>query len=723
MFSIEQSPFLHALGYAIGHSLWQMSLLWLVYAGLVHLHKLSSSQRYILAVSAATAGFGWFLFTFFYYANLRDIPGESSMVMPGFAAEKTLTPGGKIAFIYHSFMATLRSLAPYFSCAYLVVMLVLSIRLANGFNQVKKLRSQGLSKPPVDWRLFISKHAAILGIKRPVKFFISEVATSPLTMGFWKPFILIPLASLNQLTPQQMEAVLLHELAHIKRYDYLFNILLQLAEITLFFNPFMLLLLKQARVERENSCDDFVLQFQYNAAEYAKALLVIEQNSIESLLALGSNNRNEFQLLNRIKRMVAPERKAFNYRQQLSLLFIITILGLGFTMISPKNNVEAGKAVQEEKVAAPANAIQQAQVTPKALDLIKNLESLKETARDRTRSQQHVAANLEAKALSPAQPAPVLPTPATVDALQIAGDHLITGAIAENLEKGLQAPVQPGTKREKTAWSMAIAPLFGNTHGALAMLPSVKEKDWVNLFGPAVPGTPKPPRAAQAPAAHPRVRVKGWSQKEVAEMEELHADLYLEQQLAAQLAQEHQRLTDSLRHVIARAKDKALVYEKELAKAKKAAVIAPFRIYHHTGESSPFKDNISVSGFNLNEHQVKVFSGDMEDVANDYVYIYNEHSREARAKKGHSCECPKVNRNQRSSIAFDGRAVAEKVKKVWTEAQKVHKNGWTEEMQQEVMQEIEKELKTLENFEIKTRISTRNSNSGKTIVIEVETAM
>jgi beta-lactamase regulating signal transducer with metallopeptidase domain len=147
-------------------------------------------------------------------------------------------------------MATLRSLAPYFSCAYLVVMLLLSIRLANGFNEVKQLRTIGLSKASVDWRLFVKEHAAILGIKKPVLLFISSVAASPLTIGFWKPFILIPLASINQLSPQQLEAVLLHELAHIRRNDYLLNIILQLAEISLFFNPFMRLLLKQARLER-----------------------------------------------------------------------------------------------------------------------------------------------------------------------------------------------------------------------------------------------------------------------------------------------------------------------------------------------------------------------------------------------------------------------------------------------------------------------------------------
>ena len=144
----------------------------------------------------------------------------------------------------------------------------------------------------------------------------------------------------------------------------------------------MRLLLKQARLERENSCDDYVLQFQYNAADYAKALLTIEQHSVESILALGTNSQNEFQLLNRIKRMLAPERKAFNYRQQLGLLFIITLLGLGFTVILPK---QQAKTIVEMKKPVAGNKSKDVSVfekmIPAGVDLIKNLENIQQFKR------------------------------------------------------------------------------------------------------------------------------------------------------------------------------------------------------------------------------------------------------------------------------------------------------------------------------------------------------
>jgi hypothetical protein len=127
-----------------------------------------------------------------------------------------------------------------------------------------------------------------------------------------------------------MEAVLLHELTHIRRHDYLVNMLLQVAEMLLFFNPFMRSLLRHAYNERENSCDDWVLQFNYNPREYATALLTLEQQSHKHVLALCAKGQRhqQFYLLQRIKRMVAPEKNAFNYRSQMGMLALLLVFGL-----------------------------------------------------------------------------------------------------------------------------------------------------------------------------------------------------------------------------------------------------------------------------------------------------------------------------------------------------------------------------------------------------------
>jgi beta-lactamase regulating signal transducer with metallopeptidase domain len=383
MFPIEQSAFLQALGRAIGNSLWQVAAIWLLYTAITGLFTLNASRKYQFATIASLAGFLWFAATFFYtYVNAP---------LQGYKAVYTFTDANEnvdrssfvnqALYLYHSVLASLKSLSPYISCGYLLVFLLLGIRLVNGFRQVKFFATQGLGKVDVQWRLFVQRNAEILQIKQRVNVFSSQYVQSPLTMGFWKPIILLPVASLNSLSTQQVEAILLHELAHIRRHDYLVNIFVQIAEICLFFNPFMRLLLKQIRQERENSCDDYVLQFQYNAKDYAKALLTIEKNNAATLLALSAKDNQSFQLLSRVKRMVAPQPHAFNYRQQLYMLLLLTILGLGFTVIVPKPKIKTpvasaghpNKYVGKKDIADAKKAPAIPSV-PAAFDLVKTIQ-------------------------------------------------------------------------------------------------------------------------------------------------------------------------------------------------------------------------------------------------------------------------------------------------------------------------------------------------------------
>ena len=117
-----------------------------------------------------------------------------------------------------------------------------------------------------------------MGIKKDVRMWFSDLVDTPLTIGFWKPVILLPVAAINHLSLQQAEAIILHELNHIKRNDYFINFLIACMDIILFFNPFVRVLTNIIKSERENSCDDMVLQFRYDAGHYASALLLLEKN-------------------------------------------------------------------------------------------------------------------------------------------------------------------------------------------------------------------------------------------------------------------------------------------------------------------------------------------------------------------------------------------------------------------------------------------------------------
>ena len=141
----------------------------------------------------------------------------------------------------------------------------------------------------------MTKANAATMIKKKVALWLSEKIDVPATLGFIKPIVLLPIASINQLTTEQVETILLHELGHIKRNDYLVNLFVAIAETILFFNPFAVLLATHLKKERENSCDDFVLSFRNQPETYAKALLVLEQNRIQSLPLLLKATGNDGQ--------------------------------------------------------------------------------------------------------------------------------------------------------------------------------------------------------------------------------------------------------------------------------------------------------------------------------------------------------------------------------------------------------------------------------------------
>ncbi len=711
MFAIEQSNFLHALGYAIGHSLWQMSLLWLVYFGLIHVGRWSSSRRYGLAVSASIAGFCWFIFTLIYYSTQLQMQDANAATTLWQEVPVAVTGSKGFLFIYHSVLATLRSLAPYLSCAYLVVMMVLSIRLTNGFRQVKQLRTKGLSKPAIDWRLFVKNHAAVLGITRPVQLFVSNIVTSPLTIGFWKPLILIPLASLNHLSTQQMEAVLLHELAHIRRHDYLLNIILQLAEIMLFFNPFMRVLLKQARQERENSCDDWVLQFRYNAADYARALLAIEEHSMQSLLALGSNNNNEFQLLNRVKRMVAPERRSFNYRQQLGLLFLITLLGLGFTVIKPRTKTEAPAV--EVNVVKDQTALTTIQKNfPYAVDLIKNLENIEqitktvssEEFREKTEKLQVEAAKLGERVRAQLEP------------------HL------KEIEQSAMYAVETSAPYAK---DMALLQADAEDMAKMKLFESLANGDWNKIIAPALEESkktiirilsPAPPENGNwpvivaphvIPAEVPVSRIKEIEierRNNREEMRRMNIKIQEEQRNVINLNNVHRILNDSIRIIIKKAGAELEKAKVAISKANKASVEAKKqnKCYAIAGNNFDY-------AFNYNPDNVKMqWKIDNDEVAK----TDNSDENEALAEEEEiSPDAIQTRPLKFFKKAFDEKVFSEKFKQEWAETQEQIQQAWSEDIQRQVQEQMQ-QLEQMKN--VKARISTHETPNGKVIVIQVE---
>jgi bla regulator protein BlaR1 len=742
MFPIEQSSFLHALGYAIGHSLWQVPLLWLVYYVLTHIGKWSSYKRYALAVSMSIAGFGWFVLTLVYYASRLSThtPVENMGVV---WQQLSLHPNetNNFLFIYHSAMATLRSLAPYLSCAYLVVMMVLSVRLSFGFKQVKQLRSTGISKASIDWRLFVEDHAKLLGIKRKVQVLVSHIATSPYTVGFLKPIILLPLASINHLSTQQMEAILLHELAHIRRHDYLVNIVLQVVEISLFFNPFMRLLLKQARLERENSCDDWVLQFRYNPADYARALLAIEKHSMQSLLALGSNNHNEFELLNRVKRMVAPERQAFNYRQQLGLLFFITLLGLGFTVVVPRpdNANQLAKKIpttQTERVTTIPEAPQVVDIvksTPPAVDLVKTLENIQQHVekaveskefKAQTKRIEQEAAAIANKVVAESEPYIKQMEDAAKDIELYATNKIANEIEASNYIAALKNSVKIAELYGNTNWDKVIGPALEQSGKALAMIPGVFATKVFQEYPPLEAfSKPTPPQKPTArPATAKNIQVITEDQKEMT------VKLRDQHRLVLNLGNLQRSIRDSIkqamRSVNLNAENQRSAQQQfhRAAEARKQAVAAP--------PPPPAPPRVfAYSNGSYNNIYLSTDEEEDEDLNLNYATInavvVNTNSNNQCTTVAPKAATHKIEKKSVAHVVVDGRALKKTLKKEWVEMGANWEQIWNDEKIQlelhQAQEELQRGLKELEKLNIKANFSIKDAQKGKRILIEVET--
>lgn len=330
--ALQHSPFLQSLGWAIANSLWQAATLWITYHLVIGVYKNASAKlKHNLSTILLSVAFVWFCITLFTkYFTIVDQSGNYEVQ---YYDVNDITA----AATWNNLLNKVAGILPYLSVAYLLLLIFLLFRLINIYRVTRFIKFNGLQKPGVEWKLFTEKVARHMGITKQIRLWVSHHIDVPATIGFMKPVILIPLASINQFSADQLEAIILHELSHIKRNDYLINLFISIIETLLFFNPFIVLLAKVIKRERENCCDDFVIQYQYDRHAYASALLSLEQFRNSDLrLAIGATSGKK-QLLLRIKRIMEVNSNSnFNYGQKLAALLLITGVICSVAWLSPQ---------------------------------------------------------------------------------------------------------------------------------------------------------------------------------------------------------------------------------------------------------------------------------------------------------------------------------------------------------------------------------------------------
>ena len=310
-----------ALGWALVDSLWQDAL---AAAGLAALLALVPVRAARIRYAFATLTLA--LMLALPLATAVRLSGTSPQISDVVTATSPVTPTAPVA---DRIRAALEPALPWAVLVWFGGVVALSLRLASGWLVTRQLGRVGTSSVPDACREAVARLAARLCIRRPLRVLESAVVQVPAVIGWLRPVILLPASALTGLTPLQLDALLAHELAHVRRYDYLVNLIQSVIETLLFYHPAVWWASQQVREEREHCCDDLAVVVCGDAHLYATALLGMERLRVATPgFALAAAGRGG-SLMGRIRRLVAPVQTEIFPRWMAGVIAVTLALGGG----------------------------------------------------------------------------------------------------------------------------------------------------------------------------------------------------------------------------------------------------------------------------------------------------------------------------------------------------------------------------------------------------------
>lgn len=372
---------MQALGWTLVHFCWQAAVIALLYRILdLAFVRSRSNVRYALAL-AAMMGMLLAALTTLGYEEVRlarkgntSAPVVSATTPPALnlvgqrivgAVTTTTIPSVRAAragmgrdlasAIALVMPMSLVRLIPWIDAMWLVGVVILSLRTVGGWMLIRRLRMSAMVAIPESVRVTFDRLSERMCIRRRIELFGCERISGPLAMGVFRSVVLLPISALTHLTPDQLEVVLAHELAHIRRGDYLWNMIQTVVETLFFFHPAVWWLGGHLRQQRELCCDDVALACCADPIVYATALLRLEEqrnSRLQLAMALDGHSTGS-SLKARIVRILdgapgdAPERR--RELTPLSLVGISAMLGLFFL---PLPHVFADHAKPQQLFAA-----------------------------------------------------------------------------------------------------------------------------------------------------------------------------------------------------------------------------------------------------------------------------------------------------------------------------------------------------------------------------------
>ncbi len=372
------SHVVYRLGWTLLHSLWQCALLAALLALVLQtLRRQSANTRYVASCIGMAIVFVAFVATFLAVTVPEDkqadaatpmtneqiataiIPmstwsrdGEDSIPYHRFVTEFQAAPGADAGpgfrsgdslplepaahgrsrrparSVFERLIATLTPWLPWIASVWLVGVFVFSLWNTGGWLTAHRLRLVGTSLVNDEIRRRFHELAERMRVARPVRLLRSTLVEVPVVVGWLRPTVLLPFGLITGLTPSELDAMIIHELAHIRRHDYMVNLLQRLVETLLFYHPAVWWISRRVRIERENCCDDWAVAVTGDRVSYARTLTrfgELRHTNSESLVVGQVVSANGGALLGRVRRLL--DRPSSNSDTPLRCTAGVLVLG------------------------------------------------------------------------------------------------------------------------------------------------------------------------------------------------------------------------------------------------------------------------------------------------------------------------------------------------------------------------------------------------------------
>jgi beta-lactamase regulating signal transducer with metallopeptidase domain len=350
--NIFNSNIIEATSWALIHSLWQAAAIaFLLWSIMAILHKATSSKRYYFSVLALLLVLLSFAFTFLQYFE----PSKAEAQAAGMPMSDLILALPQI-FLAQNLPVNFQSnLFSYFESnihwvfsIWFVGIAIFSLRFMGGFFYTQRLKRHATFQLPEQIEDKAHQLAEKINLKKRIRISGSNLVNVPLVVGHFRAAILLPVSIVSSMPLNQIEVILIHELAHIKRHDNLINLIQRLVEILFFFHPAVWWISSMIRSERESACDEVALSVYPDKLNYAKTLANLEEFKQKIPVYAAAFTGTKYNLLNRLKRLTMNKQNANNYVT--GLLASMLILGT-FVVLSASGGIPnfAGESQVPEK--------------------------------------------------------------------------------------------------------------------------------------------------------------------------------------------------------------------------------------------------------------------------------------------------------------------------------------------------------------------------------------